>query len=48
MNLDQTAISRIENGERAVNDIELLAICEALGNDMSEFFVGLRFSDSLR
>lgn len=29
--LDRTAISKIENGKRPVNDLEIVAICEALG-----------------
>ena len=39
--LDQTAISRIENGERQVTDIELLAICRALGIGVGSLFIGL-------
>ncbi len=31
VDLDPSAISRIENQERLVTDIEILAICEVLG-----------------
>lgn len=36
--LDQTAVSRIENGERQVTDVELLAICRALGIEVGTLF----------
>ena len=29
VDMDQSALSRIENGERQVTDVEILAICEA-------------------
>ncbi len=40
MDLDQAAISRIEGGERQVTDIELLAICQALGISVASLFEG--------
>ena len=40
--LDQTAISRIENGERQVTDVEVLAICRALGVTVGSLFTDLR------
>ena len=39
--LDQTAVSRIENGERQVTDVELLAICRALGIEVGSLFTDL-------
>ena len=39
--IDQTTISRIENGERLVTDIEVLALCRALGVDISALFEDL-------
>ena len=30
VSLDPSAISRIENGDRSISDIEILAICRAL------------------
>ncbi|MCD8483064.1 MAG: helix-turn-helix domain-containing protein [Verrucomicrobia bacterium] len=35
-NIDRTAISRIENQQRPVTDIEFVAICVALGVDHSK------------
>ena len=39
--LDQTAVSRIENRERQVTDVELLAICRALGIEVGSIFTDL-------
>jgi transcriptional regulator with XRE-family HTH domain len=39
--LDQTAVSRIENRERQVTDVELLAICRALGIEVGSLFTDL-------
>jgi transcriptional regulator with XRE-family HTH domain len=39
--LDQTAVSRIENKERQVTDVELLAICRALGIEVGSLFTDL-------
>lgn len=41
VDIDQTAISRIENGERLVTDIEVIVICRALGLDVGTLFRGL-------
>ena len=38
LNLDQTAISKIEWGRRPVTDIEIAAICEALDIKASTLF----------
>ena len=38
VDLDRTAISKIETGRRPVNDIEIAAICQALGVKVSELF----------
>ena len=38
MELDRTAISKIENGKRSVNDIEIVAICKALGVSVVTLF----------
>ena len=35
-------LSRIENGERQVTDVEIVGICQALGVSMSDLFEGLR------
>jgi transcriptional regulator with XRE-family HTH domain len=40
--LDRTALSRIESGERQVTDIEVLAICRALGITVASLFSGVR------
>lgn len=40
VDMDQTAISRLESGERQVTDIELLAICHALGTSVAALFEG--------
>ena len=39
--LDQSALSRIERGQKAVTDIEVLAICRALGVEVGQLFAGL-------
>lgn len=41
IDIDQSALSRIENGERLVTDIEVLALCRALGVGIEELFQGL-------
>lgn len=38
IDIDQSALSRIENGERQVTDIEILGICNALGVGVEEMF----------
>ncbi len=40
--IDQTAISRIESGERLVTDVELLGISQALDVSIAELFVGIQ------
>jgi transcriptional regulator with XRE-family HTH domain len=40
VDLDQSALSRIENGERHITDIEIIALCRALGIDASRMFGG--------
>ena len=40
IDIDQSALSRIENGERQVTDIEILGICGALGVGVEEMFAG--------
>ena len=42
VDIDQTALSRIENGERQVTDMEIVGICQALGVSVSDLFEGLR------
>ena len=36
--LDRTAISKIENGHRTVKDVELQALCQALGVTVASLF----------
>ena len=38
LDLDRSAISKIENGNRPVTDIELVAICRALDLTVSSLF----------
>ena len=38
VDIDQTAISRIENQERLVTDLEIIAICEALDITVASLF----------
>lgn len=38
LEIDQSAISKIENGERLVTDIEIVAICQALGISPGSLF----------
>jgi transcriptional regulator with XRE-family HTH domain len=38
VDLDQTAISKIESGKRPITDIEIVAICKALGITVSTLF----------
>ena len=40
VDLDQTALSRIENGERQVTDIEIVAVCRALRVEVGDLFRG--------
>lgn len=40
VDIDQSALSRIENGERQITDIELLAVAHALGVEVAVVFVG--------
>lgn len=40
INIDQTAISRIENGERDLLDFEIIAISRALGLSIDDLFEG--------
>lgn len=41
IDIDQSALSRIENGERLVTDIEILALCRALSVSIEDLFRGL-------
>ena len=41
--LDRSAISRIENQDRAINDVEIVAISRALGIKVEKFFEGLTY-----
>ena len=38
INIDRTAISKIEQGRRPVTDKEIVAICQALGIKVAELF----------
>ena len=38
LEIDQTALSRIEHGERQVTDIEIIAISQALDTGVAELF----------
>ena len=38
VDLDRTAISKIETGRRPVTDIEIIALCDALGVTVAEIF----------
>ena len=38
INMDRTAISKIESGRRPVTDIEILGFCRALGIKVAELF----------
>ena len=40
--IGQTAVSRMENGQRIVTDIEILAICRALDLNVAELFAGVQ------
>ena len=42
VDIDQTALSRIENAERHITDIEIVALCKILKLDAGELFRGLR------
>ncbi|MBI4305229.1 MAG: helix-turn-helix transcriptional regulator [Chloroflexi bacterium] len=39
--INQAALSKIENGERQVTDVEVLGICRALGVSVAELVSGL-------
>ena len=38
INLDRTAVSKIESGRRSVTDVEIVGICKALGIDAAGLF----------
>ena len=38
LDLDRTAISKIESGRRPITDIEIIAICKALGIKVANLF----------
>ena len=38
VDLDRTAISKIESGRRPINDIEIIGVCEALGIRVTTLF----------
>ena len=38
LEIDQSAISKIENGERLITDMEIVAICRALGISPGSLF----------
>ena len=38
IDLDRTAISKIETGKRPVTDVEIIGVCEALGIRVSALF----------
>ena len=42
VDIDQTALSRIENGERQITDIEVVAVCQILDQDIGDLFKNLR------
>ena len=39
--VDRTAISKIEGGSRPITDVEIIAICQALGLTVASLFSGL-------
>lgn len=41
--MDRSAISRIENQERAITDVEIVAISRSLGIKIDKFFDGLTY-----
>ena len=41
VDIDQTAISRIESGERQVTDIEIIALARALSINVVDLFEGV-------
>ena len=47
VDIDQTAISRIESGERQVTDVEILGICQALDVEVGELFVGIHLPSEI-
>jgi transcriptional regulator with XRE-family HTH domain len=40
VDLDQSALSRIENGERHITDIEIIAVCKVLSITVAQMFGG--------
>ena len=38
LDLDRTAISKIESGRRPITDVEIIAICKALGIKVANLF----------
>ena len=38
IDIDRTAISKIESGRRPISDLEILAICKSLGVDVATLF----------
>ena len=42
IDMDQSALSRIENGERQITDVEIIAVCGALGVDVARLFGGIQ------
>ncbi|MBI4305233.1 MAG: helix-turn-helix transcriptional regulator [Chloroflexi bacterium] len=44
LRINQAALSKIENGERQVTDVEVLGICRALGVTTAELFHGTRLA----
>jgi len=41
IDLDRTAISKIESGKRPITDVETIAICRALGVETASMFTEL-------
>ena len=39
MELDRSAISKMETGKRPITDVEIVAICRVLGIDVASLFV---------
>ena len=38
LDMDRTAVSKIESGKRPVSDLEIVAICKALGVRVTDLF----------
>ena len=45
VDIDQTAISRIESAERQVTDIEIIAVCRALGIQVADLFADVELPE---